>query len=258
MTQPLVLMYHGIARVPMHQDPDNIFVPQESFTHQLERLLLRHDMVPLTQEQYLAAVVDDAPVPARSFLLTFDDGYVSTLETAAPILQRMSIPAVCYVSSRMLGRPASPGEPDAAERLGASGVRHLIDFGVEVGSHSAEHDSLVGMSDAALLQNTHTAREELAAVLGHEPRTFAFPFGHHDAAARAAVARAGYEAAFATYDGQGRFALPRIDINATDTPRSFDLKLSRCYPAVRRGLGKFPRLRKVTHRAVGYAPREAR
>ena len=40
---------------------------------------------------------------------------------------------------------------------------------------------------------------------------------------------AGFAAAFAIYRRKGRFALPRVDVNALDTRSSFTLKTSGLY-----------------------------
>jgi hypothetical protein len=57
------------------------------------------------------------------------------------------------------------------------------------------------------------------------PRAFAFPFGAFDRRACQAVAAAGFEVAFSVFDDAGRFAISRVDVNATDNGPSFRLKL---------------------------------
>lgn len=251
---PLVLMYHGIDVVPPGQDPSNLFVPPEAFDAQVRRLKERHGYTLISEAQYLDALAG-ASMPERSCLLTFDDGYVSVLREAAPILRRYGAPAICYVSPGLLGRQPGPGEPAAKELLTADEVRELETYDVGIGCHSDRHESLRSCPEEQLLCATDGARKHLTEVTGNVPRTFAYPFGHHDAAARQAVVQAGYECAFATYDGGGRYAIARVDINATDTERSFDLKLNRIYPFARHYLGAVPQVRRAAHTLVGYAER---
>ena len=104
---PLVLMYHGIGEVPATLDPDNLFVPSATFAAQLDRLVERGWAV-IDEAGYLAAL-DGAPTPPRPVLLTLDDGYVSVLERAVPLLAARGLPALCYVSPGLDGRGPAPG-----------------------------------------------------------------------------------------------------------------------------------------------------
>ena len=109
------------------------------------------------------------------------------------------------------------------------------------------------MEPSRLERNTQEARAVLADVTGVPPRTFAYPGGHYDDAARAAVERAGFEASFAVGGNDGRFALPRIDVNASDTLRTFSMKCSRWWPVAQAVGSRLPRVRRGLHRLVGSA-----
>lgn len=250
---PLVLMYHGIAEVSASCDPDNLFVPPHAFAAQLDHLA-RDGWTVLDEAGYLAAL-DGAPTPRRSVLLTFDDGYISVLQRAAPLLAQRGMPALCYVSAGLEGRAPAADEPQEWRLLTAEQMRELSAAGVALGCHGWAHESMPGMSTEQLELSTVRARDELHVLTGERVATFAYPFGHHDAAARAAVAAAGFSCALATYDGAGRLALPRVDVNATDTARTFELKLSRVYPFARRALSAAPVVRRTAHRLLGHAAR---
>ncbi|MET4077438.1 polysaccharide deacetylase family protein [Janibacter sp. UYMM211] len=250
---PLVLMYHGIGEVPAASDPDNLYVPEAAFAAQLDHLAARGWTV-LDEAGYLAAL-DGAPTPRRSVLVTFDDGYVSVLERAAPQLARRGMSAICYVSPGLDGQAPLPGMPPESRLMTAAQMRELSAAGVALGCHGWAHESMPGMSTEQLEQCTVRARDELHSLVGERVATFAYPFGHHDAAAREAVAAAGFACALATYDGAGRLAIPRVDVNATDTARTFELKLSRVYPLARRALGSAPAVRRAAHRVLGHAAR---
>jgi peptidoglycan/xylan/chitin deacetylase (PgdA/CDA1 family) len=59
-------------------------------------------------------------LPPRAVALTFDDGYLDSLSTVAPLLQRYEVPATFFLTSRWLDEP---GEYwwDLLERAAASG-----------------------------------------------------------------------------------------------------------------------------------------
>lgn len=251
---PLVLMYHGVDLVPAADDPDNLFVPVDALARHLDRLLERGFTV-IDEDTYVEGL-HGARLPRRSVLLTFDDGLVSVLDKAAPLLAERSAPAVCYVSAGLLGRgPVAPGQPQTA-LLDAEQVHDLGSYGVTVGCHGWDHTSMRQLPEDELERATTQARRCLRDITGLAPRTFAYPFGHHDQRARAAVRRAGYACAFATHDGRGRYAVPRVDVNATDTDRSFDLKITRGYHLARQVASRAPGVRRRLHDLVGRAERE--
>ena len=84
-------------------------------------------------------------------------------------------------------------------------------------------------------------------------RSFAYPYGTHDAAARDAVAAAGYGTAFAVAREHGRFAADRVFVQSTDPIWLFRLKLSLGYRLVSRAAGRAWRLRHAVRAAVALA-----
>ena len=56
----------------------------------------------------LRALDEDRPLPPRAVALTFDDGYQDNLDTVAPMLSRMGLPATFYLVPGLLDRSARP------------------------------------------------------------------------------------------------------------------------------------------------------
>jgi len=245
-----VLMYHGVDRVSAERDPHGMFVTPASFRAQMEQLL-ESGFTPVSEEAYLASLQGE-PLPHRSVLITFDDGYVGVGEHAAPVLAELGMPAVLYVPLEVLGKHAT-WLTHRHPIMSADEVRDLAASGLTVGAHAFDHADLTTLTDADLRRQTAEAREELARVAGRPVRTFAFPYGRHDARTRRAVEAAGYHAAFAVHERGGRFGIQRVDVNATDTLRTFGVKLHRLYPTARRASRHFPRLRWTAHTLLGRA-----
>lgn len=255
MTRPLVLMYHGVDRVPAARDPYGMFVTPAAFRAQVE-CLLESGFVPVSEQSYLDAL-RGARLPRKAVLLTFDDGYVGVGEHALPVLASFGLPSVLYVPSGLIGGHSEWLEPRHRHRLmSGAELRALPAQGMSVGAHGFDHSDLTTLSDADLRRHTVETRQALGAVLGHEVSSFAFPYGTQDARARAAVRAAGYQAAFAVHDGADGFAIPRVDVNAVDTLRTFRLKLRPLYPAARRATNRFPAVRRVAHDLLGRATRD--
>ncbi len=247
----LVLAYHGVGWREPEADPHNLFVPAHALRAQLTRLL-RQGWRPLSLADYL-----DGRPGGRAFLVTFDDGYRSVVDVAMPLLADLGVPAVVFVCAGLLGGSSRwmadmPDEP----LVTAEEVRELRSGGIEVCPHGLDHRPLAGLAAGELLHQTAGAANLLAAVTGTYPRAFAYPYGSHDAAARAAVARAGMQVGFATHAAAGQLAVPRIDVNATDTDLTFRLKTRRGYRSLRTAAGLVPGLRPMLHAAVGTAARD--
>lgn len=255
---PRVWLYHGFGLRHREGDPHNLFVSDRDLRSQLV-LLKARGWCAVDLDGWLAHL-GGRNVGRRCFLVTIDDGYVSTLDVAAPILRDLGVPAVLFVPPAHLGAtsswmPAMPNEP----LIRPDGLRDLAEFGIEVGSHGHDHARMVGLSRSDLLRNTTHAAECLADLVGYRPRAFAYPEGAHDRAAVSAVRAAGYATAFSirgvNVDGgrDRRFAAPRVDVNATDTARTFRMKVSPWWPAAAEVGGLTPRLRARAHRLLGSA-----
>lgn len=253
MAAPTILMYHGVDHVPAHLDPANMFVHPDHFAEQMD--LLASSGYTVVGEDALVAWQHGASLPRKSIVITFDDGYRSIMANAVPVLRKHGFPSTCYVSAGLLNSGDDDLPHPAYGLVDEPGVVELADAGVAIGCHGWDHSTLRGADPADLTRATATARQVLTEITGTAPSTFAYPYGHHDDAALAAVRHAGYDVGLATYDGRGRWALPRVDVNATDTIRTFRLKLNRAFPNLRRLMGGVPAVRRGAHHLFGFAER---
>jgi peptidoglycan/xylan/chitin deacetylase (PgdA/CDA1 family)/SAM-dependent methyltransferase len=96
----LVLLYHRVQSGD--PDPHEIAVTPDAFAGQMAWLARHCAVLPLD------ALLDGAMrrrLPPRAVAITFDDGYLDTLETAAPCLSRLRLPATCFVATVDLDGP---------------------------------------------------------------------------------------------------------------------------------------------------------
>ncbi len=107
-----VLMYHHVTR-----DGGSLAVGVEQFDHQM-RGLAEAGWRTLGAEEF-AAFLRGAPVPPKSLLLTFDDGYLDNWVYAHPVLQRYGLSAMLFIVTGLIGngrvRPVhgqGPAVPD--------------------------------------------------------------------------------------------------------------------------------------------------
>jgi peptidoglycan/xylan/chitin deacetylase (PgdA/CDA1 family) len=243
LSSPRVLMYHFFGDQSPTGDPERLFIGREEFAAHLAELR-RGGWHPLDLDGYLAALTG-APTAPRSYLLTIDDGHQSVIKIAAPMLAEVGIPSVLFVCPGRLGDLARwsdyyPDEPLA----NAEEILTLPGLGMELGVHGMDHTPTVCMDDAALNTQIVQSRTDLEALIGTPARSFAYPFGKHDAAARDAVAAAGFDVSFAVAREAGRFAVDRVFVRRGDPLLLFRFKLSTAYRLISRLAGRMSWLRR--------------
>lgn len=155
-------------------------------------------------------------LPPKTVVLTVDDAYTSFKTGAMPILRQYNFPVTLFVNTDSVGRKDS---------LGWNELRELAKEGVEIGNHTATHDSLTIQrakeSTADYRQRLHRdldrAQQTLIRKLGLTPQLFAYPYGEYSNLTQEIVEEYGFLAAFAQHSGViGRddppFALARTPL----------------------------------------------
>jgi glycosyltransferase involved in cell wall biosynthesis len=170
-------------------------------------------------DQLLASLDSGVPLADRSVLLTFDDGYESLLQHAAPVLARHVIPAVvCMVTGQLGGDNVWEGADrgTSLSLLDADQLRILRRAGWEIAAHTHRHAHLTALGAADLAAEMAAPRAELVATGFPPPRVVAYPYGEHDLRVRRFARRAGYRVGLATGVGRevDRFGLPRVEVHS--------------------------------------------
>lgn len=252
MTRPCVLMYHAFGERDDASDPYRLFVPTAALDEQLTALRARGAHF-LDLDGYLAGLRGNR-WPARSVLVTVDDGYVSTLSEAAPVFARHRVPSVLFaLPGRLDGTSDWMPEMASEPLLGADELRGLAAYGMRVEVHGWDHAVLTGLPPEQLHRQVVDSRDALADLLGRRPVAYAYACGGHDDAARHVVRDAGYTCAFAVHEAAGCHAVQRVDVNPTDTGRTFRMKTSPWWPVAYRTAGRMAPVRSGIHKVVGSA-----
>lgn len=226
-----VLMFHGVSPRRRTEVPQSLqpFLDGRDLGAVLR--WLKTDFTLLTPDEFLSGKLPGV-------LLTFDDGYRNNHDTALPLLQEHSAPAVFFVTTQHVADPhdwlpaireelegAGWSEGDVAEEL----ARDLFDGmdierlarcastpGIEIGSHTLGHPLLTQLGDEALATEVRESRLKLEEWTGTPVRQFAYPTGDYDLRVARAVEAAGYVSAFVEnvrdVDTPGRYAIPRIGL----------------------------------------------
>ena len=251
----LILTYHAIATgpPPLHVDP---------------RLFERH-VVSLAEARVTALTMCEladalriGSLPERSVSITFDDGFASIADNAAPVLARHGLRATVFAVANHVGGSSDwSTQPASAPRLpllDAERLRSLAAAGWEIGSHGRTHRPLVSLDAAGLREELAGSRSALEDLIGVPVRSFAFPYGSIPNGAGYALVEAGYVTACTTRPGHvslgsDPLALPRVDAHYLRGPARLRRAASggdRAYLTVRRVASRARRLVATDYRTT--------
>lgn len=227
MTAPVpVLMYHSVTETPP-RSTRRLSVHPDAFAAQLG-MLRRLGFTTATFGEFAAAVSAGRPLPERSVVLTFDDGYADFHDNALPLLTSHGFTATVFVTTGWLedaGRHAA-GEP-LDRMLSWKKVRGLAQAGIEIGAHSHSHAQLDQIPTPALREELSCTKGLLESEIGMPVHTLAYPYGYSSARVRAEVAASGYRFAAAVanrVNGErvDPLALPRLTVRRSTSPETFE------------------------------------
>lgn len=103
--QLLILAYHRVVPDVRDEtwpyDVELISASPQAFRWQME--FVARCLRPVTLSQVLASAVGGTPLPERSVLVTFDDGFADNHEHAFPVLKATGVPATIFVATDLIG-----------------------------------------------------------------------------------------------------------------------------------------------------------
>ncbi|MFV0309602.1 MAG: polysaccharide deacetylase family protein [Desertimonas sp.] len=224
---PRVLCYHGVCTEP----PDEWSVTPAQLRAHMAELVTNAN--PVSLDDVVAWHLGERELPPRSVAVSFDDGFVDLLDTAAPILAEYSVPATVFVAAGLAGGSApAPGYVPSRPLMDWSQVRALVAAGWDVGSHSVDHPTLIALDDRGVAEQLTGSRDMLEQSLGRPVTLLAYPYGTASTVGsrdKRAARAAGYRAAFMDMTG----AVPRRadapDGSTWDLPRSKVLGTDRMF-----------------------------
>jgi len=250
--EAVVLAYHSLSDLREDKVLAQYGIAPASLSEQLDSLAARgHRFIDL--DLLLAALDGHAPLPEKATLVTFDDAYADLVPAAIEVLGERGIPAVVFaVSGQIGGANEWDRHLGAAELplLDAEGLRALREAEIEIGSHTVNHPQLTKVPAEVVAAELRESAEQIEGAGLPRPRSLAYPHGEWTPEIARATAEAGYAAAF-TIDhgkvraGTDRFALPRIEVLASDGPGRLRLKIATAAwpPRLRRRLLRLTRTR---------------
>ncbi len=220
--RPLILTYHSIS-----EGDSPLKIPPKLFAQQMEWLHANVRTVSLGE--LVAAVSDRKPLPNRSVVLTFDDGFRDFYVAAAPVLRRLKLPATIFLASGYCGRTnAWPGQPawvKEEDLLSWQEVSELANDGFSFGAHTVNHPNLTAMPISTAEREIVAGKAQIEKHIGKPVEFFAYPYGRWNGTVRGVVGNhfrgACATAAAPVGPNCDPLALPRADVNYLRRPACF-------------------------------------
>jgi peptidoglycan/xylan/chitin deacetylase (PgdA/CDA1 family) len=135
-------------------------------------------VVPLSEQ--VRACYENRPT-GGTVSITLDDGYLDNYTVAAPILERLGLPATFFVTTSFIGtQHVPPWDADLPMHPGWmtwEQVRDLASRGFDIGAHTQTHIDMGHESADVIAAELAGSRLALEQALGREVRLFAYPFG---------------------------------------------------------------------------------
>lgn len=228
LTDVLVLCYHAVS--PTWDAA--LSVTPEALERQLTTLVNRGFKGATFTEAVLR------PPHPRTVAVTFDDGFLSVLECAQPILAKLGLPGTVFVPTAFMRqrqpllwngveRWAGTSFADELQGMNWDDLRALIGLEWEVGSHTRTHPHLTQLDQQAAYAELVESRSECGRQLGGACTAVAYPYGDVNQRVADAAGEAGYVAAGRLSSGLapgGPLRWPRVGVYHKDALCRFRLK----------------------------------
>lgn len=201
-----VLMYHSIAV----EKGNELRVAPEVFRQQM-KYLKDQGYITLSMNELYQFFQSNKPVPQKSLVITFDDGYADNYQYAFPILSEFGFKATIFVVTDWIDKQK--------EYLTSEQLKEMAQYGLDIESHTTKHDHLNKLTYEQQLETTKRSKEYLETLLGKQINYIAYPFGEWNKDTLKAVKDAGYTMAFTTAGrwsdkSDGILTLDRVYISA--------------------------------------------
>jgi peptidoglycan/xylan/chitin deacetylase (PgdA/CDA1 family) len=234
-----ILCYHrfsGTSASSASGYAGKMVMPSVHFAAQLD-WLARNDYHVIRLSQLVGFLEGKHPLPKRSVVITFDDGYESVLRHALPLLRKYGFPATLFVYTDFIGAGDALSWAQLQE-LDASGL-------VDIQPHSKTHRNLLdraaGESDAAYRQmielETRAPRELLERRLGRPVRHYAYPFGDANDTVLDVLQRQLFQLAVTVNPGGNPFFAQPLMLRRTMIYGDYDLEDFKAKLQIHRAIG---------------------
>ncbi|MHB1459389.1 MAG: polysaccharide deacetylase family protein [Armatimonadota bacterium] len=207
-----ILMYHALVEgertggIGSSEDPV-YSIEKEQFEAHIRQLTAKGYESILLRD-VITRISGKGILPPKSVMITFDDGHVSNLTLAIPILEKHKCHAEFFITTGYVGKPGY---------LDRKQIKSLQKAGMGIGSHTVSHPMLDELEPSRIQEELGDSKKFLEELLGEEVIGLSVPGGRINSTVRAIAHDAGYRTILTSKSGvngrgQDLFNLKRIPV----------------------------------------------
>lgn len=206
-----ILNYHMVAPIPFDRKLKGLYIPPRPFSRQLKELKENgYEAISLSE-------MNDS-FGKKTFIISFDDAYVSVLENALKPLEECGFKAIQFVVPNCVGK-SNLWDLSLGERqlpiMDKAMIKDWLAAGHEIGSHTLSHPYLSRTPSDKAREEIVSSKKILEDWFGIPIRHFCYPYGDYNRPVRDMVEEAGYVTSSTVEFGINtsqvdRYALKRI------------------------------------------------
>jgi len=178
-----ILTYHCIG----YEKNNELMIPEQQFKQQM-KYIKDNGYATLTLDQLYKFMMDNKPIPKKSVIITFDDGYVDNYRYAYPILKEFNIKATVFVIPKTIDKRIN--------YMTLNQLKELQTNGIDIESHTLDHEKLTTLSYAKQLNTLKESKKTLEGILDKKVNYIAYPYGKYNENTIKAAMNAGYTMGF--------------------------------------------------------------
>lgn len=190
----VILLYHHVSNTT----PKITSVSPNTLRQHMQYLAENHNVLPL--KQVIEALQNKQPLPEKTVVITFDDGYENIYENAHPILKEFEFPYTIFVNPPLIGT--------VSYQLDWQQVKLMASENVSFANHGKQHNHMLNKENGEsqqdwlkrTMQDIQYAEKMLAKNVGYSLKYFAYPYGEFDQQLKTQLSSQGY-IGFAQHSG---------------------------------------------------------
>lgn len=181
----VMLQYHHVAT----NTPNITSISPKVFAEHMAYLKQHHQVIDL--DTALTMLKNNEPLPNKSVVITFDDGYKNIFENGHPILEKYQFPYTVFINPEQIGQSSAQMNWQDIKSMAplATFANHTLDH-----LHLLERKSSESESEwlVRVIKNINDAENTISKQLGYRKKWLAYPFGEFNQALKSRLREQGY------------------------------------------------------------------
>ncbi|MBC7915678.1 MAG: polysaccharide deacetylase family protein [Pyrinomonadaceae bacterium] len=229
-----VLLYHAVVDKEINSNIHPVNITLIAFENQMKWL---HDngykAISITEMLHSS----DHGNLQKKLVITFDDGYLSLLNLATPILEKFNFTATVFLTTAavegksysLLGNNVT-NCPEDDRPLTWEELKKMKDAGWDIQAHGSKHFKHNELTKKELFEEINSCKTAIVANLNYTPTYYAFPYGSYNTLCLKMLKKLNFKAGFSTHAGlanskSDNLRFPRVEIFLHDSMEIFTNKV---------------------------------